>query len=269
MNRPDFFDPPDFAGRYVCSVAAAIIGAGALGAGASIYSSSRAASAQTKSAAMATQAQRDMFDVTRNSLQPFINAGQGGIGDLQKWLSSSDEGGPLNALMKLTMPGANMSETLRQTPGYQFAEDRGLRGVNNALAARGLGGSGGAVAKGAAEYTTGLASNTWQSVVNALQSLFTGGAAAKQNFVNTGANAAAGLGSNATQVGGQIGGNIIGAGNAQAGNFMNMGNALGNFGNNISQAAIFNKLFGNNNQNNNNSNNSLYGPDYDPAYNAT
>jgi hypothetical protein len=44
----------------------------------------------------------------------------------------------------------------------------GQKAVNNSLAARGLAGPGGALARGSADYATGLASNTWQSVVNSL-----------------------------------------------------------------------------------------------------
>lgn len=246
MNHYDFFEPPEYTDRYMCSIAAAILGAGALSAGATAWGANRASSAQTAAGQAAIGAQREMFGTAKNALDPFINAGTGGIGDLQKWLSTAGgEGeGPLNALMKLTMPGANMSETLAQTPGYQFTEDRGLRAVNNALAARGLGGSPGAITKGAGEYVTGLASGTWQNVVNSLMNLFTGGAGAKQNFVNTGAGAAGTLTGAATNVGGQIGGNLVGIGNAQGGAATATGNAIGNFGNSVSSAALLQKLLG-------------------------
>ena len=51
---------------------------------------------------------------------------------------------------------------LEQTPGYQFTEEQGLKGVQNSAAARGLGVSGAAL-KGAATYSTGLANNTYQT----------------------------------------------------------------------------------------------------------
>lgn len=261
------FDPTD---RYLCSVAAAVIGAGALGAGASIYGANRAAGAQTEATQAATRAQLGMFNTAKGALDPFINAGAGGIDALKAWLDDQSGSSPLNALKRLTTPGADMSTALSETPGFKFTEDRGLRAVNNALAARGLGGSGGAVAKGAGEYTTGLASNTWQSVVNALQNMFTSGAGAKQNFVNTGAGAAGTLTGAATGVGGQIGSNLIGAGNAQAGAATATGNAIGNFGNSVSTAALLQKLLGNNAAPGATPT-GLYGsgPDYDPGYNAT
>lgn len=53
-------------------------------------------------------------------------------------------------------------EALRQTPGYQFAFDEGMRGVNASAAARGNALSGAAI-KAAARFGTGLADNTYQT----------------------------------------------------------------------------------------------------------
>lgn len=237
------FDPAD---RYLCSVAAAVLGAGALAAGGTIGASLIGSGAQRDAAKQATQAQLQMFNTAKGALDPTIKAGQDQLPGLSSWIDQNDSSSPLNALMKLVTPGASMSDTLAQTPGFQFAEDRGLRATNNALAARGLGGSGGAVAKGAADFTTGLASGTWQNVVNALQNLFTSGAGAKQNLVNTGAGAAGSLTGAATGVGGQIGSNLIGAGNATAGAAGAIGGALGNLGSSASTAAILQRLLGNN-----------------------
>ena len=147
------------------------------------------------------------------------------------------------------MPGADMSATLAQTPGYEFENMQGLKSVNNTLAARGLGGSGGAVARGAANFTTGLAQSTWQSVVQnllstygaglgAAQGAFGSGADALQKLVNGGANAAARLATNATTVGGQIGSNLVGAGKAQAGADMAIGTSIGNAASTAAQAPL-------------------------------
>lgn len=257
-----------------CTVAAAILGAGAIGAGASIWGANKAADAQTNAANASIANQQQTRTMNQNLLQPFINAGQGGISGLQDWLNpSSSTGGlfglknwldpsggasgsnPLSALIKLTTPGANMTETLSQTPGYQFAEDKGLRAVNNQLAARGLGGSPGAVSKGAGDYVTGLANNTWQSVVNALQgvftsgaggmqNLFTSGAGALQNLVNTGVNAGGAVAGSNTAAGNNISSNLIGIGNAQGGAATATGQAIGGLGNSVSTAAILRQLLG-------------------------
>src|ERR1700693_3732490 len=249
-------------------IISSIVG-GAITGGANIIASQNAAKAQTQAAQLASQTQQGMFNTTQANLQPFIQAGRGGIPNLQSFINPNDpnstfgkyqawndpnnpnstfgkyqawndpnnSNSPLAALMKLTMPGADMSATLAQTPGYQFQMDQANRAMNNSLAARGWGGSAGAVAKGAATYATGLAQSNWQSIVQellntygagnagmgnlftqgnqGLGNVFTQGTSALQNFAGMGGNAAAGLGNNAVQTGGQIGGNLIGARHAQ------------------------------------------------------
>lgn len=232
-------------GHGLCSLAAAVLGAGALGAGASIYGATKAADAQTSATNASIAAQKDVQSRNANLMAPFIDAGKSGISGLQSWLDPNNQNNPLAALLRLTMPGANMSETLSQTPGYQFAEDKGLRAVNNQLAARGLGGSPGAVSKGAGEYVTGLASGTWQSVVDKLMGLFQSGGSQLQNLVGTGANAAGNLAGGNISSTGQVSNALIGQGNAQAGAATSIGSSIGNFGNSAMTAALMQKLLGN------------------------
>lgn len=217
------FDPTE---RLYCSAAVAILGAGALGAGASIFGASRAADAQTSAANASIANQRQMYGQNQAQLQPFINAGAGQIGSQQALLDPNNAGGPLAALMKLTNPGADMSAELAQTPGYQFSLSQGLRASNNQLAARGLGGSGGAVAKGAANFAEGLAGSTWQSVVQALQNQFTSQAGAGQNLINSGQGAASALAGVGSGTANAISGALGYQGNAQAGGANATGNAI-------------------------------------------
>jgi hypothetical protein len=246
------FDPSE---RLYCDIAVGILGAGALGAGATIFGASKAADAQTQAAQASIANQQQMYAQNRGELQPFISAGQGGIQNLQDWLNpngnntfsqlqnwvnpSGGAGGnnPLSQLMRLTTPGADMSAALAQTPGYQFALGQGLRASNNQLAARGLGGSGGAVAKGADQFATGLAGNTWQSVVQALQNTFNSGttalqgtfgtgAGALQNLVNSGVTAGSSLAGVGTNTANAISGSQIGAGSAQAAGYNAIGTGI-------------------------------------------
>lgn len=231
---------------HVCSVATAIIGSAVIGGAATAYGASKAADAQQASAQNATDAQLQMFNTSRAELQPFIDAGTSAIPGLQQWNDQTNAGSPLSSLLKLTTPGADQTATLEQTPGFQFANTYGQKAVKNALAARGLAGPGGALGRGLADYSEGLAQNTWQSVVNNLLNTYTAGAGAKQNMVNTGAGAAGTLTGAATQTGGQIGSNIIGAGNAQAASNIATGNAISGVGNSIGSAALLSKLLGSN-----------------------
>lgn len=229
-------------------VAAAVLGAGALSAGASIWGANKAAGAQTDAANASITNQKQMYDSNKGVLQPFIDAGSSGITGLKDWLSTSGGVGgsnPLSSLLKLVTPGADQSATLAQTPGYQFSQGQGTRAALNALAARGLGGSPGAVAKGVGGYVSGLASNTWDSVVKNLLSTFQSGGNALQGLVNTGLTAGSSLAGVGTNTANSISNALTGAGNAQAAGYNATGSAVGGLGNSLSTAALIQQLTGN------------------------
>ena len=92
-------------------------------------------------------------------------------------------------LESLLTPGKNMTDVLSQIPGFQFAQDWGMRGINNAASTSGFGGN---VAKAGADYSSGLAQNTWQNVVNNLMGVTGMGAQAASG--QSGALQAGGLG---------------------------------------------------------------------------
>lgn len=225
-------------------VAAAVVTAGVVGAGASIYSANKAADAQRDAASQATAAQLQMFNTAKGELQPFIDTGKATLPQLQAWNDRNDPNSPIAQLLKLVTPGPDQNAALEQTPGYQFSKEQGMKAVTSGLAARGLGGPGGALAKGGANFAEGLAGNTWQSVVNALLGSYQSGGNALQNIANTGAGSAGTLTGAATQTGGQIGSNMIGAGNASAGAAIGTGNAIGQGANSISSAVLLKQLLG-------------------------
>lgn len=236
------FDPEN---RLYCSIAAAVLGAGALGAGASIWGASKASDAQSQAADKSIANQQAMFATNKNLLSPFVDAGKGGISQLQDWLSTSGGSGgsnPLSSLLKLVTPGADMSTTLEQTPGYQFSKGQGTRATLNALAARGLGGSPGAIAKGVGGYVSGLAGSTWDSVVKNLLSTFQSGGNALQGLVNTGVNAGGALAGTGSHTADAISGAVTGAGNAQAAGYNAMGSAVGGLGNSFTTSALLQQL---------------------------
>lgn len=204
-------------------VAAAIVGAGALGAGATIWSANRAADAQTRASQQATQAQMQMYNRTQETLArelgPYAAAGRS----------------VLPTLAGLITPGADQSALLASTPGFQFASDWGQRGLRNQATMRGLGGN---VLTAGADYNRNMALHqSWLPTVNALQ-----------QYAGMGAGAAGAFGGNATnagiQTGAQIGSNMIGAGNAQAGAAMAQGNAINNFANTVGNYGMFSGMYG-------------------------
>lgn len=111
---------------------------------------------------------------------------------------------------------SSIQAALENLPGYQFTKTQGLKSVQNAAAARGLGISGAAL-KGAADFATGLADNTFGNQFNRLL-----------ESAKLGANAAAGVGSAATGMSGGIANSIMTGGQAQAAGTMGAGNAIAN-----------------------------------------
>ncbi len=74
--------------------------------------------------------------------------------------------GKLNSLLGLdSSDPAARQKALEATPGYAFTLDQGLKSTQNSYAAQGLGSSGAAM-KGAAQFATGLADQTYQSQLN-------------------------------------------------------------------------------------------------------
>lgn len=195
---------------------AAILGAAAIGGGASIFGASKAASAQTKATDKATDAQLKMFGITREALQPYITAGEDATGTMNKLLSPDG--------------GIDMS-VLENLPGYQFAKTQGTKAITNQMSARGFQPGSGAYDKAVGSYVTGLADQTFGEQFNRLL-----------ESSRTGANAAAGLGTNATNTGQMVGSNAIGAGNAQAAAWNAVGTNAKDFASAVPSSMYLNKL---------------------------
>jgi hypothetical protein len=184
---------------------AAMLGSSAIGAGGSILGGLLGQSG----AKSAVNAETNMFNTAANYAAPFIGAGKQA----------------LSPLMKLITPGADQSATLAQTPGYQFALSQGEKGVTNQATMGGLGGN---VLRAGAGFATGLAQNTWQNVVQALQ-----------NAASMGAGSASSLAGNATQMGGTIGSTMMGGTNLGVGGLLG---AAGSIGSGMNNAGILSFL---------------------------
>ena len=132
-----------------------------------------------------------------------------------------------NAL-NLANQGFNFNDTqaqLEATPGYQFTLAQGLESTQNGAAARGLGVSG-ASQKAAANYATGLASNTYQQQFGNALSTYNTNLNANMQLSNQGANTVSNLNNANSGIAGNINNNYIGQGNAQAAQDAMGGNAL-------------------------------------------
>jgi hypothetical protein len=254
---------------------AAIIGSGALGAGASIFGGITQANAEQTAAG-------DISSSTSSAIQQLmqlVNQGQGaisgytqtGAGDLMSLIQqavgqvspySGAGQSVLPTLESLLNPGT-ASQTLQTLPGYQFSLDTGEWGINNAATATGLGGN---VLTAANNYAQGTAQNTYGGLLSALQSLVGTGSGAASSAAGSLASGGLSLGNlfsgagqsigsllgNAgsgiaglTQTAGQnIASTAVGAANATAGAATGAASSLGGIGNNLLNYSILSKLLG-------------------------
>lgn len=160
-------------------VAAAIGGSALIGAGVSLYTSSKAAEAQKQAALAAGQSQVQAQQAAIAAYTALANQALGYVAPYQKLgkQGATELGNRLSDLTKTnyTLPTTPVAPTLKEapdgnftqadleaTPGYQFTKQQGLKAVQNSAAARGLGVSGAAL-KGAATFATGLSDQTYNT----------------------------------------------------------------------------------------------------------
>lgn len=172
--------------------AAAVVGAVAQNSAAN-----KAASAQKNAANQAIAATQQNYDRTKSDLQPYITLGGNAVGTLNA-LNSGD------------------TSAFHADPGYQFAFDQGLQGLDRSAAARGSLYSGGHSAD-LIRYGQGMADQQYGQFYNRLMGL-----------ASLGQNASSNLGSVGTGNAASIGANLTNAGNAAANGYMNSANAFSN-----------------------------------------
>lgn len=213
-------------------VATAVIGAGVLGAGATIFGANKAANAQTAAAGKASDTALGMYNTTRGDLSPYRDIGQVASGQLTSKLSD------------LTTPISVNPDDFKNSDMYKFAQTQGERAVTNSSAARGLGTSGAAL-KGAAAFESGLNLQNWQQNFNNQNTNQTNAYTRLKGLVDTGENASAQTGTAGTAAAGTAASAAVGAGNAQAGAANATGGAISGLANNVGGYALAKGLYGN------------------------
>lgn len=211
-------------------VATAVIGGALVGAGATIYASGKASDAQRDAANTAASTSMGQYNQTRADLLPYNTAGQDALKQLQDANYYAD-------------PIVMNQAELEKTPGYQFNLTQGLKAVQNAAAARGLGVSGAAL-KGASAFATSLADNTYQNQFNNANINKTNAYNRLQTIVSGGQNAAAQTGNAGTAAANTAVAAQIGAGNAAAAGWNAAGGAINNAANNIGGYYAYKGLYG-------------------------
>jgi hypothetical protein len=246
------------------SIAAAGIGAaGSLGAAnAQAGASENAANLQAQEAQNSLNFQKQEFGTEQQNLAPFLQAGQGAVGELSNLTKTPGQGLLTPWTQQFQAPTAQQAA---QTPGYQFQLQQGEQALQNSAAAQGGLLSGG-TATALDQYSQGLASTDYQQAYNnALTQYqqsynqFENNQANEYNrlagLAGTGQTSAAQLGqegqqaaSNVTQIGGlagqQIGQSLQNAGAATASGYAGLANSLGGGVNSISQLALLQGLLG-------------------------
>lgn len=210
----------------------AILGAGLLGAGSSIYGASKAASAQENAANKAAAVQREMYAQQREDLAPYTGAGVEGLNALRSYLGMGGDTSAAN------YGGYNQRFGMDQftaDPGYAFRLSEGMKGLNANAAARG-GLISGAALKAAQSYGQKEASNEYTNAFNRFMSQKEAERTGYSDLARIGQASAAGTAAAAGQYGTAAAQNLANAGQAQASGYVGMANVINqNLGQGVSQ----------------------------------
>jgi hypothetical protein len=224
----------------------AILGSAVLGAGAGLYGSSKASSAQQTAAAESAAAQRyaadqsiaaqkEMYQQGRADLAPYREGGTTAQNQLMQMLGIGGDTTAANYGRYAKDFGMSDFTT---DPGYQFRLEQGMKALNASAAAKGMGMSGANI-KGATEYGQNMGSQEYQNAFNRyqtnrtaqlapLQSLYAGGQAAAAGSAAQAQNLGQNLGQTYTGLGQGLGQAAVAGGNAQASGYLNSANAVTN-----------------------------------------
>jgi hypothetical protein len=239
----------------VLRVAAAVVGAGVASAAIGASASKSAANTQAGAANNAANLQYQATQNAQANLAPYNQLGQSAINPLLNAMGYNNDFS-VNSNSPLQQQFSFNASNLDQTPGYQFALQQGLKSVQNSAASRGLGLSG-AQLKGATNYATGLADQTYnQQYQNALSTYNTNYNTASNNanrlagIVQQGQNSAAQVGSMGMTGAANQGNLLTQAGNANAAGTVGSANALSSGLNTAASGymanSYLNNLLGNN-----------------------
>jgi hypothetical protein len=198
-------------------IAAAILGAGAIGGVGSIASgligsgaAKTASQEQLQAAQLASQTQLGIFNQTQANLAPYNQAGQSALSQLASLFGlGPGGGGQPNA--------AAATSALTNFPGYQFGLQQGNLAQQQSAASQGLLLSGSQL-QAAQQFGQNYAmQNAWNPYVSQLNSLAGLGESAAATTGNIGANTGAGIASTQLAAGQAAASGTVGSANALTG----------------------------------------------------
>src|SRR5271166_5128232 len=148
--------------------------------------------------------------------QDIQNTYASGLQPLQQTYGTAQQGtGALASLLGFGGDPSAVLKSLQNTPGYQFTLGQGTSNVDRNAAATGSLNSGN-TDKAVADYTTGLANNTYQNAVNNLQPYLGLQGQTAGNIGSLSGQEAGQLSQNQQQLASLLYGGNVGQGNAQA-----------------------------------------------------
>ena len=210
-------------------VAAAIAGvATVVGAGTSIYASSKASKATKKAADSSAAIQQYMYDTTRADQAPWRQAGSAALTKLSSLYGLSTGTG--------TSSGASGTDStyggFTTSPGYQFRIDEATKAIERSAAARGALASG-ATMKSINNSVQGVASDEYGNYVNGLMSI-----------AGLGQTATSGTASAGTSAANSISNAYTNAGDATASGYIKTGQAISGGISNLASSYLYGKGWG-------------------------
>jgi len=211
-------------------VAVAIAGAGLVGAGASIYSSSKAADAQREGIAASTAAQQKAFDEQKALNAPFR---EGGITAQNRLLTVLGLTPAAGAGLTVDPNSPDFGKYGRDfgmadfeaDPGYAFRIKEGMKGLQNSAAARGLLSSGSTL-KGITDYGQNAASQEYGNAYQRYQTNRANQLNPLTGILGMGQTATNNTSAAAGQLGQGLAQGAAAMGSANASSYINSGNAL-------------------------------------------
>lgn len=208
-------------------VAAAAIGAaGAVAGGAMAASGAKkAAQTQAKSADAASQIQWDMYDQTRQDLDPYKQAGDTALGQLMGQMTP-------DGYFNQTYTG----QDIYSDPSYQFRLQQGQDAIQSSAAAQG-GLLSGATLKALQNYGQESASQEYSNAYNRFNADQTNRYNRLSNLVGIGQNAAAQVGNAGAQTAQAVANNTMAGANSIAAGQVGSANAWSGAANNLGSMA--------------------------------
>lgn len=213
-------------------VATAIVGGSAIGGLISGNAAENAANTESQAAGAATAAQLSMFNTEQQDAQPYMQAGDQALAQINQ-----------------NMPGWNAAATptaaqVEATPGYQFQMQQTLANLGSSESAQGATYGTGTMAA-MTNYANNVASTGYNQAFNNYQTSIQNAYGRLAGVAGMGAQTVAGLNSNATAVGANIGNNITSAGTASAAGTIGSAQAIGNSINTSTNGLMYNNMMSN------------------------